>query len=223
MITTVLFDVDDTIFDWDVACDNAIKYAADQMGIILPVNYLETFHIANNQLWKDLEKKMFDVQYIYANRFNIIFKQWGVEGDGTLFEKHFANDLFLETPKIDYIDEILEYLVPKYSLNIASNAKYSQQVSRLKKADIIHYFDNVIVSDQLSANKPNKGFFDDCLAITKSKPDETIIIGDSLSADIIGSYNYGIHTIWFNKKKLDESPIEAEHIITDLRQIKDIL
>ena len=73
--------------------------------------------------------------------------------------------------------------------------------------------------------KPAKEFFDYCFG-KLNKPDKTdiILIGDSLSADIIGGINYGIDTIWFNKNSESiPDDIKPTYTVNTLNEIKTIL
>ena len=108
---------------------------------------------------------------------------------------------------------------------VASNAFYHQQVKRLSLAGIAPYIDHYFISERLGADKPSKAFFDGCLvSLVGIRPDECIMIGDSLTADIAGGVNAGIPTIWFNRLNAPvPNGCKADHIVTSLAEIRAIL
>ena len=121
--------------------------------------------------------------------------------------------------------ELLDYLYPKYELYIVSNGFRFVQESRLKIGDFRKYFKDIFLSEDIGVQKPAKEFFDYCFEkLEQPKKEDVILIGDSLSADIIGGLNYTIDCIWFNKNgdKLPES-IEPTFIIDRLKEIENIL
>ena len=102
---------------------------------------------------------------------------------------------------------------------------FQHQIKRLTKSDMLKYFDDIFVSEKVGALKPAKEFFDVCFKEMGSPSlDEVIMIGDSLTADILGGAEYGIKTIWFNPDglKAPDSP-KPNHIVNNLLEIKNIL
>jgi FMN phosphatase YigB (HAD superfamily) len=95
----------------------------------------------------------------------------------------------------------------------------------LKIGNFDKYFKEIFVSEDVGIPKPATEFFDYCFE-KLDNPDKAsvILIGDSLSADIKGGYNYGLETIWFNKSN-DDMPedITPTYIVTKLSDIEKIL
>ena len=92
----------------------------------------------------------------------------------------------------------------------------------MKNTGITHFFENHFISQQIGFEKPSAEFFDYCFAhIPNFKKEETIIVGDSISADIIGGKNAGITTVWFNTKG-ETSPL-PDYEISALCELKTIL
>ena len=121
--------------------------------------------------------------------------------------------------------DLLDYLQDKYYLYIVSNGFRFVQESRLKIGNFEKYFDGVFVSEDIGIPKPAKEFFDYCFENINHPPkDDVILIGDSITADILGGINYGIDTIWFNKNNepLPEN-INPTYTVNTLEEIKNIL
>ncbi len=87
------------------------------------------------------------------------------------------------------------------------------------------YFKGFFISEKIGFQKPTKEFFDYCFSnmngITK---EHTIMIGDSLTADIIGAKNYGIKSIWYNhSNKQNKTQIMPDYEVASLLEIKNIM
>ena len=112
---------------------------------------------------------------------------------------------------------------------MASNGPYEQQKHRLAVGGIDKYFDFVFISEDIGVQKPEKEFFSRCFDRMKSagvycKPEEAIIIGDSLTSDMAGGLNAGMHTCYFTRgQQIDNKPSGVEHVVRTLDEIKNIL
>lgn len=80
-------------------------------------------------------------------------------------------------------------------------------------------------SEDIGISKPQKEFFNYCFEyLNNPEKDDVILIGDSISADIIGGNNYNVKTIWFNKnneKCLDD--VKPTYIVKTLSEIQNII
>ena len=95
--------------------------------------------------------------------------------------------------------ELLEELYPRYELYLISNGNLRTQEGRLKSAGISPFFKGIFISEVIGVNKPAKAFFDACFtAIPGFRREDALIVGDSLSSDILGGINAGVRTCWFN-------------------------
>lgn len=225
MIKTVFIDIDNTLLDFIKCAKDSIKSACEETGITYSEKICDVFFPINDSLWSRVEKGEIKRQYVYDNRWNMIFDYLGITYDGIDFEKHFFSHLHISSEKVEYAKEILEYLSKKYTVCAASNAMLDQQVTRLTNAGLLGFFDNVFVSEDIGFPKPQKEFFDVCFErLGISDVDECIMIGDSISADIQLGKNYGMKTIWFDRKKGDIKPgIEPTYTVFSLKEIENIL
>ncbi len=225
-IKAVFFDVDNTLLDFDKCAVYAIEQAFKDCGLPFDKSYPDVFFKINKGLWIDIEKKIITFEQLQQIRFNKVFNAiGGIDYDGTITEARFRYHLKDAHFTFDGANELVEYLAKKYDLYIASNAIYNQQIRRLTNAGLIKYFKQVFVSENIGYSKPSKEFFNECFSLIGNlKPSEAVMIGDSLSADILGANNIGMPSIWFNfENKLIPSDLKTNHVVTDLLQIKNIL
>lgn len=221
----VLLDLDNTLIDFNECARHSIMNIFSELGFEYSENVFETFICENVKIWKRLEKGEITKADLRANRWNIILKKLGIDYDGTIIEEKFENGVAQGAYAVDGAYELLDYLYPKYELYIVSNGFRFVQESRLKIGDFRKYFKDIFLSEDIGIQKPAKEFFDYCFdKLSHPNKENVILIGDSLSADIIGGLNYGIDCIWFNKNgdKLPKS-IEPTYIVDRLKDIEKIL
>ena len=221
----ILIDLDNTLIDFNECARHSIINAFNELGFTYTDKVFETFITENVKIWKRLEKGEITKPQLRADRWNIILKKLGIDFDGTVLEEMFENGVAKGAYAVDGAYELLEYLKDKYKLYIVSNGFRFVQESRIKIGNFEKYFDDVFVSEDVGIPKPAKEFFDYCFEkLGNPDKNDTILIGDSLSADIIGGINYGIDTIWFNKNNEPlPNNIEPTYTVNTLKEIQKIL
>lgn len=221
----ILIDLDNTLIDFNECARHSIINAFNELGFTYTDKVFETFITENVKIWKRLEKGEITKPQLRADRWNIILEKLGIDFDGTVLEEMFENGVAKGAYAVDGAYELLEYLKDKYKLYIVSNGFRFVQESRIKIGNFEKYFDDVFVSEDVGIPKPAKEFFDYCFEkLGNADKNDTILIGDSLSADIIGGINYGIDTIWFNKNNEPlPNNIEPTYTVNTLKEIQKIL
>lgn len=225
MIKAVLIDIDNTMLDFCKSADKAIKILFKEKGLNYTDVVFPTFYEINEELWRRIERKELTKPELYKLRWKLIFEALQIEYDSDVMEQDFRKILSGIAEPVDNVYEMLDYLKGKYKLYAASNSSYEHQIKRLTASDMLKYFDEIFVSEKVGALKPAKEFFDVCLnTIGDVSADEVVMIGDSLTADILGGNEYGIKTIWFNPNKLDipENP-KPDYTVNSLLEVKNIL
>lgn len=225
MIHTVFLDLDDTLLDFHRGEATALAAALRQVGIVPTSEVLERYSAINAQQWQLLEQGLLTREEVLVRRFDLLFAELGVE-----CSSQETRDLYegLLRQQHDFLPggrELLGALAPYYDLYIASNGTAAVQDQRLSDAGILPYCKDIFISQRLGAVKPQKEFFDACFArIPGFCLEETIIIGDSLTSDIKGGLNAGLHTCWFNPYSRTAPPdIQPEYQVRTLEQIPKLL
>ena len=121
--------------------------------------------------------------------------------------------------------EALEQLSQKYKLYLASNGTARVQAGRLESANIGHYFQGIFISQEIGANKPDPLYFERCFArIPGFDIKKAMIVGDSLSSDILGGIQVGMTTCWVNQDgKPATADIKPDYEIQSLSQLDALL
>lgn len=225
MIRNVLFDLDDTLFDFHKAEKIALTKTLVHFGIDPTEETLALYRTINAAHWKRLELGEISREEVKVGRYRELFETIGVECDPVKATAYYESMLAIGHYFMPGAPELLEELYRKYRLYIVSNGTAKVQEGRIGSSGITKYMDGIFISQILGANKPDKQFFDICFAeIPDFLLSETVIIGDSLSSDIKGGINAGITTVWFNPKGIEnDSDIKPDYTIKELSEVPGLL
>ena len=221
----VLLDIDNTLIDFNECARHSIIKIFNDFNLPYCNNIFETFIRENIKIWKRLENGEITKTYLRANRWNIILEKLNIVFDGSLIEELFEKSIAESAYEVQGAKELLEYLSKKHQLCVVSNGFRAVQENRLNISGFRKYFNKMFFSEDIGISKPQKEFFDYCFNSLNNPPKEDVIlIGDSLSADILGGINYNIKTIWFNKNN-ETCPdnIKPTYIVRALTEIEDII
>ncbi len=225
MIRNVLFDLDDTLFDFHKAEKIALTKTLVHFGVDPTEETLALYSTINAAHWKRLELGEISREEVKVGRYRELFKTIGVECDPVKATAYYESMLAIGHYFMPGAPELLEELYGKYRLYIVSNGTAKVQEGRIGSSGIAKYMDGIFISQILGANKPDKQFFDICFAeIPDFSLSETVIIGDSLSSDIKGGINAGITTVWFNPKRIEnDNNIKPDYTIKELSEVPGLL
>lgn len=225
MIKAVLLDSDDTLLDFTLAEHIALKKTLTQVGIDPKDETISLYSEINKRHWEMLERGELTRAQVLTRRFDRLFETLGIEGNSKETQAIYERNLSIGHYFIPGAVELLEALYGKYKLYMVTNGNESVQVPRLKSADIGHFFEEIFISQRIGYDKPRIEFFDKCFAqMPPYARDELIIIGDSLTSDIQGGLNAGIHTCWFNPRgKQGRADIVPELVVKRLDEIPALI
>lgn len=225
MINTVFLDLDDTIFDFRASEGRALSGMLRSLGVVPTEETLTLYNKINRGQWERLERGEATRDEILVRRFEILFDALGVSVSAREAQKIYEHNLSLEYIYIDGAEELLKNLAGKYRLYLASNGTAKVQDSRIARSGIAKYFDGIFISQRVGYNKPSREFFECCFAeIDGFSRDTAIIVGDSLSSDILGGINAGIRTCRYNPEGKSGSPdIKPDYEIRHLSELPGLL
>lgn len=172
-------------------------------------HFVETFSVHNRTLWKQLEANEITHDYLRDERFNVVLKALNVETDAALGSK--LNDDFLEslteqTHLIDGAIELLDYLAPNYEMHILSNGFDTIQRKKMRLSGLEKYFKHLITFDTAQARKPDRKIFEAAINLANSTPENCLMIGDTIEADIHGALGVGMTAVWYEPDETKVTP-----------------
>jgi len=218
----IFFDLDHTIWDFDKNAEETLYelydvYQLNLIGLPSASLFIETYTRNNHQLWADYHTGKISKTALRETRFKKTFLDLGVEPHliPLAFEDDYVKICPTKTNLFPDAHETLEYLQGKYTLHLISNGFKESQDVKLNNTGIAKYFQNVFISEIIGFNKPDKAIFEHALNFSSASKHESMMIGDSLEADVYGALNYGMDAIYFNPYKLktpDDVPCQIESL-----------
>ena len=225
MFEFLFLDLDDTILDFHKAEYLALGKTFLQFGLDPTEEVRARYSLINKAHWERLERKELTREEVLVGRFAALFHEFGLEVDPERCARAYEDNLSVGHYFLPGAEEALEALSRKYKLYLASNGTAKVQAGRLASANISHYFEEIFVSQEIGANKPSLEYFTRCFArIPGFDPSRAMIVGDSLTSDILGGINAGIATCWVNPNHLPgREDICPDYEIEALSQLEQLL
>jgi putative hydrolase of the HAD superfamily len=206
----IFFDLDHTIWDFDKNAEETLQelyvtYKLKSLGLSSADAFIETYTRNNHQLWADYHVGKITKETLRETRFKKTFLDLGLNHDliPMQFEDDYVNICPTKTNLFAGAHQTLQYLQGKYTLHLITNGFKESQQLKMQGTDIGKYFDQVIVSEEVGVNKPNPAIFEHALKVAGAEKYESLMIGDSIEADIRGALGFGIDAIYFNPAGLD--------------------
>lgn len=217
----VLFDADDTLFHFDTF--SGLKLMLSNFGVDFTKHDFDSYQVVNKQVWQDYQNGIATTDDIKERRFAYWAQRLNTKAK-TL------NNAFLDamaevcTP-IDGVKCLLHKLHNQVKMGIITNGLTDLQEVRLQKNDLRHFFDILVISEEVGVAKPNRKIFDHAHYLMQTPSHERILmVGDNLDSDILGGINAGFHTCWFNQHNVDNhTSIVPTYTISSFYELEQIL
>lgn len=225
MFEFLLLDLDDTILDFQKAEHIALRKTLSSFGVEPTEAVCARYSQINKEHWERLERNELTREQVLTGRFRTLFHEIGGTADPAEVAEDYENNLSMGHYFLPGAQEALKRLSQKYKLYLASNGTAKVQARRLASAQIGHFFQDIFISQEIGANKPSPAYFEACFArIPGFDKGKAMIVGDTLTSDILGGRNAGIATCWVNPDhKSGRDDIRADYEIQYLSQLEDLL
>ncbi len=203
--TTLLFDADNTLFDFDAAEAGSLRAVCDSLGVEMDRQTFNLYHHINKKCWADFEKGTLPQEKIQLTRFSRFLDRLGSGADPVAIGNQYLEGLAKSTTLIEGTVEMLDRLKEMdLELIVITNGLKQVQRPHFAATGLTDYFSEIIVSDEIGVSKPHKAFFDYTFEkIVQKDKSKVLIVGDGLASDIKGGMKYGIDTLWFNKRGIE--------------------
>ncbi len=222
--TTIYLDLDGTIFDFLKSENRAVKTVLKAHNLPSDEQTALTYSRINQTWWERFEKGEIEKKEIFAGRFNELLETLNKQGNPELMAKDYFNALSTCHDLMDGAWDLLDDLKKAgFILCATTNGVSLTQYKRISESGIDKYFDYIFVSEDAKHQKPEKEYFDYVLNNSSEKDREKIlIVGDSMSSDILGGINSGIDTCWYNPEK-KKGQYFTKYEVATLKEIEKIL
>lgn len=221
----LLFDADQTLFDFDRSERESIERLFAEFGLPFSDAIYAEYHAVNHSLWKALERGETTREALVTERFRILSERYGFSCNADAMNARYLTLLGGCSYLLDGAEALCRRLHGKKRLYLITNGVDSVQRSRYQASPLRDCFDDVFVSGAIGSNKPEKAFFDYVAAhIDGFDPRRALVIGDSLSSDMRGGNNAGIDCCWFNpERKRNDAGVQIRYEIASLDQLDAIV
>ena len=225
MFEILLIDLDDTILDFKKQEYVAIRKTLSNAGLEPTEAVCARYSQINDWHWKQLEKGLITRDEVLHGRFRVLFEEMGIQTDPRQTALAYMENLGDGHYFLPGAEEAIRSLGQKYRVFLASNGTSSVQNRRIQSAGLAKLVEGIFISQDIGINKPGKGYFDYCFA---NIPDfdirKVLMVGDSLSSDILGGQNAGIPTCWVAPKEktctLEKQP---DYRIESIKELESLL
>lgn len=221
----ILFDADDTIFDFHRACHYALDVIFPKYGLPNTLESHETYMRINQNAWNEFEQGILTKEQLKYQRFRRLLDFWEREGDAVQMSEDYMDALGEGAFLIDGAMETCRALSQERRLYFVTNGVERVQRSRLSHSPIREFFTDIFVSETVGIPKPHREYFDFVFShIPDFDLEKAIIVGDSLTSDMAGGVTAGLDTCWYNPKGLPrQENLPLTYEIRRLPELLDIL
>lgn len=224
MFEILLIDLDDTVFDFQKQEYVAIRKTLRDAGLEPTEEVCARYSRINDWHWKQLEKGVMTRDEVLHGRFRVLFSEMGMDADPSQTALAYMENLGSGHYYLPGAEEAIRSLGRKYRVFLASNGTAGVQNRRIQSAGLDKFVEGIFISQDIGVNKPGKGYFDYCFAhIPDFDINKVLMVGDSLSSDILGGQNAGIPTCWVAPKEkvctLEKQPDFRIESITELEAL----
>ena len=220
---TLLFDLDNTLMDFDRAERTAFFAACSAVGLCADEAVYRLYHEINDSLWKKLERGEITRARLLDLRYEMLLSDLGYSDERRAHEisEAYFSALAQQRFLMPGAREVCGALALEYRLCLITNGTSVIQQSRLRGSGLEKYFSDVFISERLGVSKPAPAFFDAVFAAVGDFDRASYcVIGDSLSSDIAGAEASRLVAVWIDRTGGGDAQGHAVTcIIHDIREL----
>ncbi|EEI69959.1 MAG: HAD family hydrolase [Lentilactobacillus hilgardii] len=234
MIKAIVFDVDDTLYDQKPSFNEAFKqiFSNDvDSNLINKIfsNYVqqEQLVVAKNNLDNQFQLSKTDISFHCLHH---SFKEFNLDGltqkkaeDFWQLYSKFSQDIQL----FDGLTHVFNKLIEKFKLGIITNGSTENQLSKITRLNLQHWFDreSIITSEDANAKKPDPMIFTLMNRKFELRGNEMMYVGSSYLNDIVPAKRAGWQTVWYNNHdgSIIDPNIIPDQTVNNSEQLQELL
>ena len=222
----LLFDADNTLFDFDAAEEYALCRTLTHFGVEATDRVKNIYKKGNRALWDAFEQGKISQERILAQRFTLFLEAAGLEGDGKAWNQFYMESLAGCSVLLPGAEDLCRRASQHYTLCLATNGVPFIQRSRLEHSPIARFFgDRVFISGEMDCRKPEKAYFDAVLSSlgVGNQRGKVLVIGDSLSSDVKGAFQSRLDSVWLRRPGAKAGALKPTYEVESLAQLGQLL
>ncbi len=225
-ITTITFDMDDTLWDFQAAMERALELTLERLRVMAPGDAARKLNV----------QKMMEIRDEVASelgegattqeeiRYTAMVKtvehvEFSARGAAEELYRLYWEARVAGARPYDDVAGVLEALQGRFRLGIISNGNNTPQMVGLDDV-----FDFTVFAHECGFPKPDPRIFEFAFARSGDRPDSVMHVGDSLQSDVLGANNYGMLSVWLNRDGIaNETGIMPHREIKNLTELLTLL
>lgn len=225
----LFFDLDRTLWDFETNSVMALEeiFYSRNIGVLYQVDFHdfhEFYKSYNAHLWDLYKHGTIDKEHLRVERFRGSLNHFDIDNEDLAHK--IADDYVVVSPRktqlFPHTIEVLEYLHERYEMHIITNGFTEVQFVKLTNCGLDEFFKEVITSEMVGVQKPNKAVFEFALQKAGALAEESIMIGDDQVSDVQGARDAGMDQVFVNYYK-EPLIFEPTYHIFQLRELKNLL
>lgn len=221
----ILFDADNTLFDFDLAEQKALHSVLEAHGYPVDNRTCQLYLSINRDLWARLDRGEVTQSWLVVERFAAFARAMGRDDDPVVFNRDYLNRLAQGAFLLPGAERLCRRLAPHCTLAIITNGVARAQRSRFARSSLTDVISYLFVSEELGASKPSPAFFKPVLRqLGNPSQERVLVVGDNLATDIRGGLDCGLPTAWYNPRRLPNStPWQPQWEVSDYSQLEHLI
>lgn len=208
-LTDIFFDLDHTLWDFEKNSALTFDFIFKELNLSIDLkDFLNHYNPINHYYWKLYRENKISQEELRFNRLAKTFET--LKFDIAHPQVNQIAALYIEklstfTHVFEGAHELLQNLSKDYSLHIITNGFESVQHYKLANSGLQPYFEFTFTAEKVGFKKPHPKIFETAIQATQARVEHSLMVGDSLEADIEGALRCGMHAVHFNSHN------ESEH------------
>ena len=223
-IRKIIFDADNTLFDFDRAEATALVNSLAHFDLPQPVGLMDFYRSMNVKLWQQLDDRSITIAQLKQQRSEQLFEFVGQAVDSTTFSLHYLDELAGCQYLLKDVEHTLNQLAEFCEMAIITNGLARVQKPRFHNSAIQQHFGALVISEELGVAKPDPEIFaHTCDLMQWHNPAEVLMVGDNYRCDVQGAADFGMRTCWFNIRQQAHNFNDHDHEIHSFDELLALL
>ncbi|WP_116127399.1 YjjG family noncanonical pyrimidine nucleotidase [Lewinella sp. IMCC34183] len=225
MYTWLLFDADNTLWDFNAAEASALERTLLQCDLKWSEEVLGTYRLINRAAWTDFENGILPKEQLRDIRFKRLLEHYRHDHPVEELSLSYRTYLAASNHLLAGARDLLDTVRSRYRLGLITNGLREVQRPRLANTGIAPYFEFIAISDEVGAAKPDPAFFEHAAReMGHPDPASVLVVGDNPNADIGGALAFGYDACWLRHPGAAAHPkLGATFTIRDIRELTEVL
>ncbi|TVT42741.1 HAD family hydrolase [Hymenobacter setariae] len=227
-ITTILFDLDDTLFDHIGTAWATLAATAAGRATLRGVP-VEDLYRRYSELLEELHPQVMTGRISYQEarqqRFARLLAPYepavSAEAANEFARQYYGHYQQQRRPVAGAL-ALLKALKPEYKIGVVTNNRLAEQQEKLRHLGMSALVDALVTSEEVGVLKPDARIYQVALARLGSEAAQTVMVGDNWTADVVGALAVGIRPVWLNRTGAVR-PLPQVAELTSLEPLADVL